>query len=120
MVGREPEGHRRYDPSAPIIIEEPEIIAAGEDGAPRAARPTGNPDGGGLLGLLGGMDPKVLGTILELLVGGSGGEQDHREGLLDALRPYLSTERQGNVDRARSAYRMARTAQTALKLFEKP
>jgi len=85
------------------------------------SRPADSPsDSGGLLGLLGGLDPKILGGILELLLGsGSGGEHDHREELLDALRPYLSAERQSGVDRARSAYRMARTAQTALKLFEK-
>jgi hypothetical protein len=115
IVGRDASG-------TPAIAEEPEILPAEESGVPGASRPTADSDtsNGGLLGLLGGLDPKVLGGILELLLGsGGGGEQDHREELLDALRPYLSPERQGGVDRARSAYRMARTAQTALKLFEK-
>ena len=71
----------------------------------------------GLLNLLGNLDGNLLGGILSLL-GGEGGDQDHREDLLNALRPYLSPERQANVDRACSAYRMARTARSALKIFD--
>jgi hypothetical protein len=103
------------DPAGDVVLNVPLLEAETVE----AKQETQNTSDNGLLGLLGGLDPKILGAILELLLGGSGGEQDHREELLNALRPYLSAERQGNVDRARSAYRMARTAQTALKLFDK-
>ena len=85
--------------------------------ASSAAGGEGVNSGGGLLGLLGSLDTKALGGLLSLL--GEGGEQDHRENLLRSLQPYLSPEKRGSVDKACSAYRMARTARTALKLLEK-
>ena len=53
---------------------------------------------------LSGVDPAMLGKLLPLLQGG-GSDSDSAQ-LLHALRPFLTPERQGKVDRALQLARM--------------
>jgi len=69
-----------------------------------------------LQGLLGGMDPKTMGSIMKLLGAYSGGD-DRRLNLLTALKPYLRRERQDSIDRALQIMKLAKVAQVAMDEF---
>ena len=72
---------------------------------PTAAAPSSVPDG---------LD---LGKLLAL--SGLGGSKDSRqEALLNALRPYLRTERQASLDRALRALRISKAARLALQALQ--
>ena len=53
-----------------------------------------------LSGLLGGLDPQLLGRLLPLLQQMNAPGSSQREQLLTALRPFLSSRRQENIQRA--------------------
>ena len=71
--------------------------------------PSSGPAGGGmdglgnladLGGLLGQIDPKWINRLLPLVGELTGGGNDERMQLLDALRPFLKPERRDKVERA--------------------
>lgn len=61
---------------------------------------------------IGGLDPAALQAISRLA--GQGGIDKEQQALLGALRPYLSHQRLGKLEKAMRAAKMARFASTAL------
>ncbi|MBU5627065.1 hypothetical protein KQI82_09115 [Oscillibacter sp. MSJ-2] len=76
--------------------------------APAAAAPPPAADPSPLSGLLGGLDPNLIGKLLPLLQN-TGGNSESAQ-LLYALRPFLKPERQDKVDRALQLARMIHLA----------
>lgn len=73
---------------------------------PPADPPPADPSS--LSGLLGGIDPKLIGKLLPLLQGA--GKNNESAQLLYALRPFLKPERQDKIDRALQLSRMIHLA----------
>lgn len=71
---------------------------------------------GGLGELLSGLDPKLLGGIMEL-AGEFGKKDDRRIALLNALRPYVRAERSAKMDRAAELVQLARVIRRGLGLL---
>ena len=81
-----------------------------------AEKPAESQSVGGLQGLLGGMDPATLsrvGTLLKEYQSGA----DEKTALLNAMRPFLSPERQGKVGRAIQITRLSRVIRASMGLF---
>ena len=66
--------------------------------------------------LFGGLDSDTLGMVMGL-VGEYTRNDDRRTGLLNALKPYVSPERQHKMERAALIVKLARTARKALGNF---
>ena len=74
-------------------------------------------DGLGAIGnLIGGMDPDTIGMVMGL-VGEFTRDDDKRTGFLNALKPYVSEDRQQKMDKAAQIVKLARTARKALGSF---
>ncbi len=73
---------------------------------------------GGLGGLsaLSNLDPKLISGLLGLLSEYNKND-DERENLMRALKPYLRTERRHKLDRAAHLMKLARTARSGFSLF---
>ncbi|MBR0143382.1 MAG: hypothetical protein IJM21_04305 [Clostridia bacterium] len=63
----------------------------------------------------GGIDPKILFGLMELL--GEASREDDGARLLSSLRPFMSEERAGRVDEAIRVMKLCRAARGAAKLF---
>lgn len=61
------------------------------------------------------LNPQLLGRLTRLL-GGAGVEDDKRA-LVEALKPYVSEEHRGDLDRAIKIARLARVAKLAMTEF---
>lgn len=71
---------------------------------------------GGLMDMISGIDPQMLGRIMSL-AGEYGRTDDRRTSLLTALKPYVREERREKMERAAQIVRLARTARMALGSF---
>lgn len=65
----------------------------------------------------GGIDPAVLGRISRL-IRESGGQDDNKRALLQAMKPYLSEKRRNKMDKAMKIARLARIARLAMGEME--
>ena len=63
----------------------------------------------------GGMDPRMLVGMLELMEAFTGEEDADR--LIAALRPFVSRERAESIDEALRVMKLVRTARVAMKLW---
>ena len=94
--------------------------AAGGAETPPPAQDAAPPPGGnvdpGILGALGNLDPKTLGSIAGLL-GDLTAKDDRRAQLLGALRPYVRKGRQEKMDRAVQLLQLSKAARRALGMF---
>ena len=96
------------------------------DGAPQAqtapspppAAP-GPPGGGleGMLGALGGLDMGTLSAAAGLIGQFTGGGDDKRTALLEALRPFVREERYAKLDKAIQIAKLSRLIRSGLELF---
>ena len=100
--------------------------AQGGDGAPQAqAAPapppaaSGPPGGGleGMLGALGGLDVGTLSAAAGLIGQFTGGGDDKRTALLEALRPFVREERYAKLDKAIQIAKLSRLIRSGLDLF---
>lgn len=73
--------------------------------------------GGGGPGLLKDLDPQFIQKALSLYTTYSSND-DQRQALLLALRPFLKEERRGQLDRAVQLTRLSRLARIALALWK--
>ena len=101
--------------------------ALGGDGAPQAqAAPAppppaapGPPGGGleGMLGALGGLDVGTLSAAAGLIGQFTGGGDDKRTALLEALRPFVREERYAKLDKAIQIAKLSRLIRSGLELL---
>lgn len=99
--------------------------ASGDGGEPnpppQASQNNAAPSGGvadnlaGLGGLLGQIDPKLIGRLLPLAGELAGGGNDERMQLLYALRPFLKPERRDKVERAAKTARLIHVGKKLLQ-----
>lgn len=99
-------------------------LMGGEGGQSRQSSAQSDGAGGGLGGIAelarsfmgegeGGIDPAMLGKIGRIL--GSDGAQDKgKQGMLEAMKPYLSEKRRNKMDKALKIARLARIAKIAM------
>lgn len=74
--------------------------------------------GGGLAGMLGGLDPGTLSAAASLIGQFTdGGGDDKRTALLTALRPFVREERYAKLDKAIQIAKMSRLIRSGLDLF---
>lgn len=88
-------------------------VGQGEAGGSQAAAP----DLSGVLNALGGLDPQLIQSGMELLGQLSSGE-DQRVALLLALKPFLKEERYAKIDRAIQIAQLSRVLRVAFQLFK--
>jgi len=100
------------EPQAP----QPAAAAAPASGSPADGRQAAGDPLSGLQDLLSGVDPKMLGGMMEL-ANEFGRKDDRRTALLTALRPYVRAERQAKMDRAAQYVSLARVIRRGLGLF---
>jgi len=81
--------------------------SAAPTGAPPPIRDTPPVEGGGLDGLLGGLDPGLMAKLAKGLAGGVG-----TAALLQSISPHLKSERQGQLKRAITVAQMVRVARS--------
>ena len=93
--------------------------AQGGDGAPQAQAAPGPPGGGleGMLGALGGLDMGTLSAAAGLIGQFTGGGDDKRTALLEALRPFVREERYAKLDKAIQIAKLSRLIRSGLDLF---
>ena len=95
--------------------------AAAPPPSPAAPAPPPSPapagDGGGLEGLLGGLDLNMLSAAGRLLGGINSGDDDRRVALLTALRPFVREQRYARLDKAIQIARLSRLIRSGLDLF---
>lgn len=103
-------------------------LGGGQDSAPTQSEPSPPPvpaavlpqselpDLGGMLGMLGDLDPALIQTGMKLFSEFSSGE-DEKTALLLALKPFLKEERYAKVDRAVQIARLSRVIRVAFQLF---
>ena len=84
--------------------------------APPAA-PAGLDGLGGMLGALGNLDAGTLSAAASLIGQFSGGGDDRRTALLNALRPFVKEERYAKLDKAIQIAKMSRLIRSGLDLF---
>ncbi len=97
--------------SASTPPQSPPSPAAEEAPAsPQPAVPAGG--SGDLLSALGGLDPKLLSGMMNVL--GALGKDDSKTSLLRALKPHLGSERAERVDRAVQILRISGAVRVAL------
>ena len=112
----------------PVPPEQGEAAPAqGGDGAPQpqaAPAPpppaaSGPPGGGleGMLGALGGLDVGTLSAAAGLIGQFTGGGDDKRTALLEALRPFVREERYAKLDKAIQIAKLSRLIRSGLDLF---
>ena len=92
------------------------LAGSSGSGSDAAQKKDDSAPAGALQGLMSGIDPKTMGSMMKLLGAYTGGD-DRRLALLTALKPYLRPERQDNVDRALQIMKLAKVAQVALDEF---
>ena len=120
------QGGAPQDP--PVPPEQGEAAPAqGGDGAPQpqaAPAPpppeaSGPPGGGleGMLGALGGLDVGTLSAAAGLIGQFTGGGDDKRTALLEALRPFVREERYAKLDKAIQIAKLSRLIRSGLDLF---
>ena len=115
-------------PQAPPASPEQGEAASAQDGdgapqpqaapAPPPAAP-GPPGGGleGMLGALGGLDVGTLSAAAGLIGQFTGGGDDKRTALLEALRPFVREERYAKLDKAIQIAKLSRLIRSGLDLF---
>lgn len=79
--------------------------------------PPAPPQEGGAAGLLGGLDPQMLGAAAKLIGRFNDGGDDRRTALLTALRPFLKEERYAKLDKAIQIAKLSRLIRGGLELF---
>ncbi len=86
--------------------------------SPPPAAP-GPPGGGleGMLGALGGLDMGTLSAAAGLIGQFTGGGDDKRTALLEALRPFVREERYAKLDKAIQIAKLSRLIRSGLDLF---
>lgn len=107
--------------SSPQAMEQIMSLASSIAGAPGEASGQTPPDGPAQSGapapadLLSGLDPGMLGKVMELLAvyRQDGGQ---REQLLAALKPFLRPERQARLEQAVRITRISRVIRAALSM----
>lgn len=93
---------------------EPEQSPDEGETVPSAA---GSGDSGNLFSLLDNIDPATIGKLMGLM-GEYTRTDDRRTLLLNALKPYLRSERAEKIDKAGQIVRIARTASKALNTWQ--
>ena len=94
------------------IMQLAQSLGGGGEPPPSAPPPQPSapppPGGGGdlLSSLAGGLDPKWISRLLPLLQELGGQRDSNARNLLYALRPYLKSERQDKIERARQLARL--------------
>ena len=78
--------------------------------------PAGSGDGG-LGGLLGSLDPKILSAAAGLIGQFNSGSDDQRVALLNALRPFVKERRYAKLDKAIQIAKLSRLIRSGLDLF---
>ncbi len=78
---------------------------------PKAAPPPSKEPQGGLFD---GFDPRMLTRLTGAL---SAGSSDHKQALLDAMKPYLSPKRREKLERAMKLAKMIHVAEIAFGSF---
>lgn len=68
----------------------------------------------GAAGLFDGLDPKTLGLITRLMGEFSASGKDDKTALVEALKPYIKSERGADLEKAVKIARLARLARTVL------
>lgn len=121
-------GAPQDSPQAPPAPPEQGEAAPAQDGdgapqaqaapAPPPAAP-GPPGGGleGMLGALAGLDMGTLSAAAGLIGQFTGGGDDKRTALLEALRPFVREERYAKLDKAIQIAKLSRLIRSGLDLF---
>jgi len=104
------------DPNAMAKITDMAKSLRGGDTPPTAETTALAPTGqsGDIMGLLGGLDPKLLGHITRIF-GEYMRPDDERTHLLHALKPYMREGRREKMDQAVNIIKLAHTARIALE-----
>ena len=71
----------------------------------------------GMLGMLGSLDANTLSAAAGLIGQFTGGGDDRRTALLNALRPFVREERYAKLDKAIQIAKMSRLIRSGLDLF---
>ena len=89
--------------------------ANGND-TPKESKTASNNSGFDPSSILGGIDPKMIGTIGKLM-GELNQTSNEKTAILRSIKPFLKKERQDKLDRATQLARMAKLAKTAFTDF---
>ncbi|MEG2119991.1 MAG: hypothetical protein RRY53_06500, partial [Pseudoflavonifractor sp.] len=94
---------------------EPSVPSAAEasEYQPVEPEPAENP-----LGMLGNLDPKLVGTAM-MLFSEYSAVDDRKVALLTALKPFLKEERYAKMDQAVQIAKLSRVIRVAFQLFKK-
>ena len=107
-------GQSSGDGAQPQAQEQPSESAPAASPPPPAAPKL--PEGG-LDGLLGGLDPKMLSAAAGLIGQFNSGNDDQRVALLNALRPFVKEQRYAKLDKAIQIAKLSRLIRSGLELF---
>ena len=107
-------GQSSGDGAQPQAQEQPSESAPAASPPPPAAPKL--PEGG-LDGLLGGLDPKMLSAAAGLIGQFNSGNDDQRVALLIALRPFVKEQRYAKLDKAIQIAKLSRLIRSGLELF---
>lgn len=115
------DGYTPVEHPSPMLEDTavPQSEAAGApDLSALTALLSGTADADGLGSLLGGLDPALLQTAMQLF-SAYGAQDDRRTALLSALRPFLKEERREKMDKAIQIAKLSRVIRVAFRLFKK-
>lgn len=82
-------------------------------GGGEAAKPAKSAPSGAA-GLFDGLDPKTVSLITRLMGEFSSGGRDDKTALVEAIKPYIKSERGADLEKAVKIARLARLAKTVL------